>query len=66
MKLPKFDVKKKEFDLHEEPDEMPEENMQFDGFDLGGYDDTMMKPEFMMTQFPNQFTQPIGTHLSHH
>jgi hypothetical protein len=65
MKLPKFDVRRKEFEFQEEPEELQGENIQFDNFDLGGYDDTMMKPELMMTQFPNHFTQTIGINLSH-
>ena len=57
MKLPKYDVKKRDYELAEEHNAIQHDQEEYSGFDYDGYDNTQGRPELMMTQFPEGLSQ---------
>ena len=57
MKLPKYDVKKRDYEPVEEHNEIQNFQDDYGAYDYEGYDNTQVRPELMMTQFPEGLTQ---------
>lgn len=52
MKLPKYDVKKRGYEPVEEHNEIQNFQDDYGAYDYEGFDNTQVRPELMMTQFP--------------